>query len=87
LNLLGDEKEGPPESGPGTSLGLRLVAFGLGEDDAITDRQGVELDAQAGAIAVRPGGADPRPDGFLAFALFDAVAIRVVACFSCCVLS
>jgi hypothetical protein len=37
-------------------LGLRL-----GENDATIDRQRVELDAQAGASAVRPGGADPRP--------------------------
>jgi hypothetical protein len=39
----------------------------------VADRQGVEVDAQAGAFAVRPGRADPRPDGILAFALPDGV--------------
>jgi hypothetical protein len=40
----------------------------LGENDAAIEREGVELEREAGPAAVRSGGADPCPDGFLSVA-------------------
>src|ERR1700680_4416022 len=59
-----------------TGPGFRRLGLRLGEHDAVADRQGFKLDGEAGAVAVRPGCADPRPDGFLAFAFPDAVGVQ-----------
>src|SRR5450631_2279565 len=57
--------KGPPEGVPGRLLGCLGLGFagrGLADDDLrAVERQVIELEAEALAVAVRPGGADFAP--------------------------
>src|ERR1700677_4520351 len=67
------ERPPVPASGLGFGIGFGLVLLRLAQNDAVAERQGVELNCHARAFAVRERHADLRPDRLFAFAFLDAV--------------